>query len=271
MPMVRLKSFKAFNLEIPCQKRRHTSRNRKNSMRDKSTVTTAFEAACPLMLSYVAVGMACGVLAAKAGMTPWMSILLGFTYLSGGGQFMISNLWIAGTPMLSILASTAAITSRFALYSASLAPFLKNQPKRKTILATCNFTEESYGITLSKFAADPTWTTRHSFALSTMLQITWAVSCGAGTLLGNVLNVPTTIAGFAMTSMFIYLLYTQNHTKGNLVAIAAAATTVVICKNIGASGVAVPLAAISGVVSALLFDLLRRNGSSASHDENAER
>lgn len=32
----------------------------------------------------------------------------GFNYLSGGGQFMISNLWIADTPMLSILASTAA-------------------------------------------------------------------------------------------------------------------------------------------------------------------
>lgn len=32
----------------------------------------------------------------------------GFNYLSGGGQFMISNLLIADTPMLSILACTAA-------------------------------------------------------------------------------------------------------------------------------------------------------------------
>ena len=271
MPIVRLKSCKAFDLEVSRQKRKHVSRNRKRSMRDKSTVASSFEAAWPLMLSYVTVGLACGVLASKAGMTPWMSTLLGFTYLSGGGQFMISNLWIAGTPMLSVLASTAAITSRFALYSASLAPFLKNQPKRETILATCNFTEESYGIELSKFVADPTWTVQHSFALSTMLQITWALSCGAGTLLGNVLNVPTSIAGFAMTSMFIYLLYTQNHTKGNLVAIAAASATVIICKNIGAAGAAVPFAAISGVVSALVFYQLRRNGSNASHDKNAER
>ena len=240
-------------------------------MRDKGTVTTAFEAAWPLMLSNVTVGLTYGVLAAKAGMAPWMSTLLGFTYLSGGSQFMISNLWIAGTPMLSILASTAAITSRFALYSASLAPFLKNKPKRETILATYNFTEESYGITLSKFAADPTWTARHSFALSTMLQITWALSCGARTLLGNALNVPTSIASFAMTSMFIYLLYVQNHTKGNLVAIAAAAATVIICKNIGASGVAVPFAAICGVVSALILD--QPLGMNRTHhaDENAER
>lgn len=48
-------------------------------MRDKGTVTTAFEAAWPLMLSYVTVGLACGVLAAKAEMAPWMSTLLGLT------------------------------------------------------------------------------------------------------------------------------------------------------------------------------------------------
>ena len=48
-------------------------------MRDKGTVTTAFEAAWPLMLSNVTVGLTYGVLAAKAGMAPWMSTLLGLT------------------------------------------------------------------------------------------------------------------------------------------------------------------------------------------------
>ena len=48
-------------------------------MRDKGTVTTAFEAAWPLLLSNVTVGLTYGVLAAKAGMAPWMSTLLGLT------------------------------------------------------------------------------------------------------------------------------------------------------------------------------------------------
>ena len=71
----------------------------------KSTAREVLTAAWPVMLSYVAVGLPCGVLAAKAGMTPLMNFVLGFSYLSGGGQFMMSNLWLAGVPLGSIVAS----------------------------------------------------------------------------------------------------------------------------------------------------------------------
>lgn len=81
-----------------------------------------FVLAWPVALSYIAVGLACGVLEAKAGTAPWMAFVLGCTFLSGAGQFMTSNLWMAGVPMASILVSVATISSRFALYSASLAP-----------------------------------------------------------------------------------------------------------------------------------------------------
>lgn len=55
-------------------------------------------AAWPVMVSYVAVGLPCGVLAAKAGMGPLQNFVLALTFLSGGGQFMMSNLWLAGVP-----------------------------------------------------------------------------------------------------------------------------------------------------------------------------
>ena len=74
--------------------------------------------AWPVMLSYVAVGMPCGVLAAQAGMTPLMCLVLSATFVSGSGQFMMSNLWLAGVPAPSIAVSVAAISARFSLYSA---------------------------------------------------------------------------------------------------------------------------------------------------------
>ena len=52
----------------------------------EATRTTAREvlsAAWPVMLSYVAVGLPCGVLAAKAGMAPLMNFVLSLTFLSG--------------------------------------------------------------------------------------------------------------------------------------------------------------------------------------------
>lgn len=85
--------------------------------------------AWPVMLSYVAVGMPCGVLAAQAGMTPLMCLVLSATFVSGSGQFMMNNLWLAGVPAPSIAASVAAISARFSLYAVSVSCLIKVKMK----------------------------------------------------------------------------------------------------------------------------------------------
>lgn len=214
--------------------------------------------AWPVMLSYVAVGVPCGILATKAGLAPWMTFIFGFTYFSGGGQFMVSNLWLAGTPIASILTSVAAISTRFALYSASLAPYLQKFGKRESFAIAWNFSEESFGISLSKLANDESWSARHAWTLSFVLEWTWALSCLAGALIGGALNISTSIAAFAMTSLFIYLLYVQDHTSGYPDAIVGAALGVVACKWTGLSNVAVPVGAILGVLCGLAMAAFRR-------------
>lgn len=233
----------------------------------KTTAQEVLAAAWPVMLSYVAVGLPCGVLAAKAGMTPLMNFVLSLTFLSGGGQFMMSNLWLAGTPLLSIIASVAAISTRFALYSASLAPHLKQFGRGQSLAIACCYTEEAYGITLSRLASGDEWTARHALGLNVCVQLTWAASCAAGAALGSVVDIPTAIAGFAMTSLFIYLLYAQPHTRGTACAALGAVVTVALCKWNGLSGAAVPLAALVGVAAGMASGLLpRRSGGSTGGD-----
>lgn len=70
----------------------------------------------PVMLTYVAIGAPCGMIMAQTGMEPWMVLALSSTFVTGSGQFMVCNLWLAGVPAASIVASVAAISSRFALY-----------------------------------------------------------------------------------------------------------------------------------------------------------
>lgn len=234
----------------------------------KTTAQEVLAAAWPVMLSYVAVGLPCGVLAAKAGMTPLMNFVLSLTFLSGGGQFMMSNLWLAGTPLLSIIASVAAISTRFALYSASLAPYLKRFGRRQSLAIASCYTEEAYGITLSRLASGNAWTALHALGLNVCVQLAWAASCAAGAALGSVVDIPTAIAGFAMTSLFIYLLYAQPHTRGTVGAALGAAVTVALCKWNGMGGVAVPFAALVGVAAGMASGLLpRRSGSGSSGDD----
>ncbi len=207
----------------------------------------------PVMLTYVAVGAPCGMIMGQTGMEPWMVFALSSTFVTGCGQFMICNLWLAGVPAPSIIASVAAISSRFALYSASLAPHLAGASKRQTLAVTATLTEEAYGISLAKLV-DGDWGPREAFALNAILIATWGVACTSGAVLGSVVDVPTAIAGFVCTSLFICLLFSQRASRGNAVAAVAGAVSVAALKFAGLSSVAVPASVVVGVAVALAVD-----------------
>lgn len=206
----------------------------------------------PVMLTYVAIGAPCGMIMAQTGMEPWMVFALSSTFVTGSGQFMVCNLWLAGVPASSIVASVAAISSRFALYSASIAPHLKGASKRQTLAVAATLTEEAYGISLGKLVEGEDWGPHESFVLNVILIATWGFSC----TMGAVVDVPTAIAGFVCTSLFICLLFSQRLSRGNVVAASLAAVSVAICKFLGWTNIAVPASVLIGVAAALACDAL---------------
>lgn len=206
----------------------------------------------PVMLTYVAIAAPCGMIMAQTGMEPWMVFALSSTFVTGSGQFMVCNLWLTGVPAPSIVASVAAISSRFALYSASIAPHLRGASKRQTLAVAATLTEEAYGISLGKLVEGEDWGPHESFALNAILIATWGVSC----TMGAVVDVPTAIAGFVCTSLFICLLFSQRLSRGNVVAAGLAAVSVAICKFLGWTNIAVPASVLVGVVAALACDAL---------------
>ena len=138
-------------------------------------------AATPIALSYIPIGLACGVLGSKCGIGPGAAAVLSATIISGGAQFMISNMWLAGLPAATIVASVCAVSLRFALYSASLAPYLQRARKRTALAMALTLIEEGYGVTLAKLAdGDRDWTFRHAFALNVITIATWVASVAAG-------------------------------------------------------------------------------------------
>ena len=185
----------------------------------------------PVMLTYVAIGAPCGMIMGQTGMEPWMVFALSSTFVTGSGQFMICNLWLAGVPAPSIIASVAAISSRFALYS-----------------------EEAYGISLAKLVEGEDWGPRESFVLNVILIATWGVSCTMGAIVGAVVDVPTAIAAFVCTSLFICLLFSQRLSRGNVVAAVSGAVSVSVCKFLGLTNIAVPASVVVGIAIALACD-----------------
>ena len=86
----------------------------------REDLAPALRAALPVMLGYVTIGVPCGVMAAEVGLGPLVAFLLSATFYSGAGQFMMASLALAGTPVASMVASVALVSTRQLLYSAAL-------------------------------------------------------------------------------------------------------------------------------------------------------
>jgi 4-azaleucine resistance transporter AzlC len=211
-----------------------------------------FAAAWPIMAGYVVLGLPCGILSAAAGVSWWMCAVFSIVFYSGAGQYMIPNMWLAANPVSAIVASVCLVNTRQVLYGTSLARFCAGAGKRLSVLFAATVTDESYGVNYAKFH-NGGWDVQSALAVNLWSQATWTLATTAGALLGAAVSVPTALASFAMTALFICLLCMQDLTRGNLVAMAGAAAGVVACKLAGLSGVAVLVGAVVGVACAVLL------------------
>ena len=228
-------------------------------MRIKEDIRPSLQAALPIMLGYVAIGVPCGILCDSIGLGPLQVFLLSALFYSGAGQFMIPNMWLAGAPIASIVASVSLVNTRQMLYSAAFAPACRGAKKRLSFLFAATVTDESYGVNVSKFA-EGAWSVRRALLVNVLSQSSWALSNVVGALVGNAVGVPLAIASFAMTSIFICLLVTQKVTPENLVAAGVAIIGVFACKAAGLAGPAILVGALAGVAAALLFSWARGRG-----------
>ena len=227
------------------------------AMLSRTHIQQSFSAALPIMLGYVAIGIPCGILSASIGLGPLQVFLLSLLFYSGAGQFMIPNMFLAGSSLASIVASVSLVNTRQMLYAASFAPRCENVRKRLAFLFSATVTDESYGVNIAKFE-EGDWSVGRATLVNLFSQSSWALSNVVGALLGNALGIPLAIASFAMTSIFICLLCTQKVSVENVVAVAVSMAGVYVCKCAGLSGPAILIGAVLGVVAAMAASSLRR-------------
>jgi len=137
-------------------------------------IQQSLRAALPVMLGYTAIGIPCGILSASIGMNVVQVLLFSFLFYSGAGQFMVANMWMAATPITSIIASVSLVNTRQMLYSASLAQFCQSTKKRLAFLFAATVTDESYGVNMLKFATGA-WSVERATAVNLFSQASWTL------------------------------------------------------------------------------------------------
>ena len=101
----------------------------------------------PIALGYIPVAFTFGLMAASAGISPWMATLISLTNLTSAGQFAGTNLVIAGAPLLEIAVTTFVINIRYLLMSLSLSQkIITKTSLLKRAIASFGITDEVFAV-----------------------------------------------------------------------------------------------------------------------------
>jgi len=184
--------------------------------RDESPLVSAFRQALPIILGYVPVGFAYGVLAQKSGLSGINTILMSILVFAGSSQLIAVGLFAAGTAPVAIVATTFIVNLRHLLMSAALAPFLRAWSKTRLALFAYQLTDETFALHAGRFARDETGAAE-TFGINVIAQSAWV----CGTVLG--LAASTLITDirpigldYALPAMFIALLLGQLKSRTHL-------------------------------------------------------
>lgn len=178
-------------------------------LKEKKTWIEAFHAVLPLCLSYIPVGLACGVLLQKVGFNPFLTAFLSILVFSGGAQFLLASMLTVHASAMSTILMTFFLELRYALLSSSMSLYLKKEKRSFLALFSQSLNDENYAVNYLKYSTDPTWNRDKALLVNWMSLISWLISNVTGTVLGSLIHIDADLVHFALTSMFIFMFVMQ--------------------------------------------------------------
>jgi 4-azaleucine resistance transporter AzlC len=210
----------------------------------------------PMILRAVPFGIIYGALAINAGLTPTAALGMSLFVFAGSAQFLAVGLVSQGAAPAVIVLTTFVVNLRHALYSASLAPYLKNLPQTWLVPLAFWLTDETYAVVIRRFQHAEASPYRHWYYLGSALSmyINWNLCTLIGMIAGQQLEGLTQLGlDFAMTVTFIGIVVPLISTRPMLLCACTAGLVGVLANNMPHK-LGLIVAAVCGIAVGLLAD-----------------
>ncbi|WP_432661876.1 AzlC family ABC transporter permease [Wukongibacter baidiensis] len=172
--------------------------------RKQHELKDGFVAGLPLVIGYVPIGMAFGVLSKTMDVTFIDSILFSAIVFAGASQFMALNLLAMGAGAGEIILTTLLVNLRHILMSASLAARLKDDIKKWIPFIAFSVTDETFSVASFK---EGELTKEFILSLQLISYLAWVGATGLGYIVGSILpEVMKDSMGVGLYAMFVAIL-----------------------------------------------------------------
>ncbi|MBS6217575.1 MAG: AzlC family ABC transporter permease [Clostridiales bacterium] len=221
---------------------------------DRKSLATAFPVTVPVLMGYLAIGIAFGFMLQAIGYNFIWAFFMSLTIYAGSGQYLGVSLLSSAAALSTVAVMTLLINFRHLVYGLSMLEKFRGMGLRKFYMIF-SLTDETYALLSSvrpPVGVDPR---NFYFSIALLDQSYWILGSVIGAVAGALLPIDTTGIDFAMTALFVVIAVDQWRAyKRHLPALLGAGATLLSLFLAGAEKMLLP--ALGVIVLALL--LLRR-------------
>jgi len=189
----------------------------------------ALRCSFPVLLGYLAIGSAFGLLMTDAGYPWWLVLVMNVFMFAGAGQFIAVGLFAAGTTLWEAALVQLVVNARHMAYGLSMMNRFRSAGPLRWYLIF-GMTDETFAL-LSSLPEnnDSTERARFMFLVTLLDHIYWIAGGLIGAIAGSLIPFSTEGVGFALTALFIVLAIEQmsRHRRPGIFIVSAALA--VIC------------------------------------------
>ena len=236
---------------------------------DRKALAAAFPATIPVLMGYLAIGIAFGFMLQSIGYNFIWAFFMSLTIYAGSGQYLGVSLLSSCAALGTVALMTLIINFRHLVYGLSMLEKFRGMGLRKCYMIF-SLTDETYALLSSVQAPVGVNPRNFYFSIALLDQSYWILGSVTGALAGALLPIDTTGIDFAMTALFVVIAVEQWETyKSHLPAVLGAATTLVSLLLVGKSNMLLPALGVIVLALLLLRDRLDDPGVPASAGKGA--
>jgi 4-azaleucine resistance transporter AzlC len=185
----------------------------------RSEFLNGIKAEMPILLGTIPFGLIYGASARSFNLPPALAQAMSVIIFAGSAQFVVIQLLNASVPAGVILLTACVINLRHALYSASVAPQLKQRRLFWRLFLPYLLTDEAYAVAIIHYQQPGKSPFKHWYFLGAglILWLTWQMGTAAGLMLGA--HIPASWSlDFTLPLTFIAIVIPALKTRADAIA-----------------------------------------------------
>ena len=180
----------------------------------KKAFRRAFPYTIPVLIGYLFIGTAFGVMYAEKGYSFLWAILMSVLVYAGSGQYLAVNFFVPGYSFLQVIFLTFMVNVRHVFYGISLVDRFNRVGKSRWYMIF-GLTDETYSLLCTTNVPEGVDEEKFLLAITLLDQSYWVLGSAIGALAGTFLPISSEGIEFAMTALFVVALVEQWMKKKN--------------------------------------------------------